>query len=97
MINMNEQVLNRLDISHIFSPNWDKNNFKSIKKDNMYPCFICGKSVDTSKAHWVNKDCRTSEIVIGNPTDHYEYGLEPIGPDCWRKNKNILSPFEVIG
>lgn len=90
--------MDRLNVSNITSSNWDK-NYSSSKgpKGDQLPCLLCGRGVALEKARMVNVDCRTGEVVKGLPTDHSEYGLEAVGPDCWRKNLELLQEFEVNG
>lgn len=86
-----------VNIATIISPNWDANYYsKNGPKDGKSPCLICGKGVNQSNAHWVNVDCTTNEVVEGILTDHFEYGLEPIGADCFRRNKTLLQGMEVV-
>lgn len=92
---MNKQE-RRINVATIIAPNWDANYYsKNGPKDGNSPCLICGKSVNKSKVHWVNVDCTTNEIVEGCPTNHFEYGLEPIGADCFKKHKEILQGMEI--
>jgi len=85
----------RIDIRSMRSANYDANYYGSRGPKGNAPCLLCGRGVNHEKAYWVNVDCTTGEIVEGNPTDHFEYGYEPIGRDCWKSHKSILQGLNI--
>jgi len=70
-------------------------------KGNQYPCLICGKGCDMDsprvKKVWLHGG---GDTIITSQEDADELGgpaadlgTYPIGPDCYKKHKDVLEPF----
>jgi hypothetical protein len=76
------------DIEIPYSANYSA-NLKRYGHRSEPQCLLCAKPVDGNKAHWVLLRHDLGTITDPSTDQETSGGGFPIGPECWRKNRQI--------